>query len=158
MKKYSELEIKEKVKIALSMLLKNDAFLLEHDVNERSISHKLAEYLQQLFPDYDVDCEYNRKSLEVKKLVGIAECRNSPTDNVSPDIIVHHRNSADNVLVIEVKTPKSESAEQQDKKKLELFTKDDKASSDYHYSLGVFIKFSKNGIDLIEWYKDGQKN
>src|SRR4030042_3754738 len=58
-KVYEKEEIEYKIKIALGILFKNDSFLLEKDVNERSISHKLAEYLQEQFPDYDVDCEYN---------------------------------------------------------------------------------------------------
>lgn len=61
-----ETKIRDRVEEALKILLKNDAYLLEHDVNERSITHKLAEYLQQElrkyseFNDYQVDCEYNK--------------------------------------------------------------------------------------------------
>ena len=38
------------------------------DANERSLTHKLAEYLQCEFPDWHVDCEYNRHGLDVKRL------------------------------------------------------------------------------------------
>ena len=34
---------------------------LNNDASERSIVHRLAMYLQKLFPDYHVDCEYNLK-------------------------------------------------------------------------------------------------
>ncbi len=52
--------VRGRVEEALKILLKNDDYLMEHDVNERSITHKLAEYLQQMFPGYHVDCEYNK--------------------------------------------------------------------------------------------------
>ena len=44
---------------ALELLLSQDSFLILNNVNERSISHRLACYLTELFPDYDVDCEYD---------------------------------------------------------------------------------------------------
>lgn len=37
-----------------------EKFLLCQDVNERSITHKLAEFIVDLFPGYDIDCEYNK--------------------------------------------------------------------------------------------------
>ncbi len=52
-------EIYDKLEIAIESLFSNDNWLLEKDLSERSISHKLAEYLQPLFLDYNVDCEYN---------------------------------------------------------------------------------------------------
>lgn len=55
-----QIKVHKKVEKAINILSKNDAFLLEGNVNERSISHKLAEYLQQEFNDWNVDYEYNR--------------------------------------------------------------------------------------------------
>ncbi len=46
--------------LALRNFYKCDYFLVKNDVHERAMTHKLAEYLQLQFPDYDVDCEYNR--------------------------------------------------------------------------------------------------
>ena len=53
--------VKKALKEALDQLLRADAELLNNDVNERSISHRLACYLEPLFPGWNVDCEYNRK-------------------------------------------------------------------------------------------------
>ena len=49
------------VKILLDFLNK-EKFLLENNLNERTITHKLAELLDIEFSklEYDVDCEYNR--------------------------------------------------------------------------------------------------
>ena len=37
---------------AIKRLLKRDYYLLEHDVNERSISHRLGQHLQEIFTDW----------------------------------------------------------------------------------------------------------
>jgi hypothetical protein len=49
-------------------LVKDHGFLLEHNLNERSITHKFAELLQRVFPEWDVDCEYNRNHDKMKTL------------------------------------------------------------------------------------------
>lgn len=152
--KYTDDQIKEKVNIAIGMLFKGDSFLLENGVNERSVSHKLAEYLQTLFSDYNVDCEYNKKGLDTKTLDGIKECEEQrKTDRVFPDIIVHTRNSNDNLIVIEIKTiSKNENC---DLCKLSLFT-DLLSSNGYKYQLGIFIKFNKLDNPIIRYFKNGK--
>lgn len=161
MRKYSELEVKEKVEIALGMLLKNDVFLLEHDVNERSISHKLSEYLQQLFPDYHVDCEYNRIGKEkvdekwiIKELcLDVIDIKSNDEEAVTvfPDIIVHIRGEKENLLVIEMK--KVGRSYTQDEKKLKAYT----SQQQLGYSLGCFIKLKDKTFDLPIWYRDGKE-
>ncbi len=169
MRKYSELEVKEKVEIALGMLLKNDAFLLEHDVNERSISHKLAEYLQQLFPDYNVDCEYNWQvddpcykelsftSEEEKQFYTKTDeekIKDKNAHTVYPDVIIHQRgHNRDNLLIIEMKktSNKDERARERDKLKLKKYK--DKFSYEFILSLdiptsGEFNPKSCRGIDI----------
>lgn len=47
---------------SLGELFTNDLSLLEDDASERSITHKLAEYLQKRIPDMHIDCEYNRNA------------------------------------------------------------------------------------------------
>ena len=54
----------EAVARALSELLVNDRDLLSIDANERSITFRFAMYLQRHFPDWTVDCEYNRDGAE----------------------------------------------------------------------------------------------
>ena len=58
----------EAVSHALSELLFIDHDLLGIDANERSITFRFAMYLQQCFPGWTVDCEYNRDSIEPKRL------------------------------------------------------------------------------------------
>jgi len=150
--KYEFEEIKKKVNIAIDILFENDLFLLRYKVNERSISHKLAEYLQILFPEWHVDCEYNRKEWDIKRLKNIEECSEQKiTDRIFPDTIVHHRSVNDNVLVIEIKPNKEDDL--CDIKKLELLTQKD---GDYDYDFGLYIQFMKNEQPSLTWYKDGK--
>jgi hypothetical protein len=68
-KTYTIDEIKEKVKYCLLKLKRRDKYLLEKDLNERTITHKLATYLQEQFQELNVDCEYNRFEDLVKILL-----------------------------------------------------------------------------------------
>lgn len=100
------MEVKDKIIRAYRILFARDSNLFVADVNERSITHRFAMYIQDEFPEYDVDCEYNRDGLEAKRLNSFKKpIDNSDTNGASvyPDIIVHHRGTRDNFIVIEAK-------------------------------------------------------
>lgn len=106
-------DVKSRLISALNMLVEKDKHLLNVDANERSITHRLAVYLEGLFPEWDVDCEYNRNFDAVKR-AGI-KVRNARSDSlvapsVFPDIIIHKRKSFDNLLVIEAKKATTETS------------------------------------------------
>lgn len=150
---YTDKEIKKKVNIALGILFKNDTFLLKNSVHERSIAHKLAEYLQNQFLDWEVDCEYNLKGLKPKELEGINQCSTQrTTDRVLPDIIIHKRNKNHNLVVIEIKTNNQDDV--CDIEKLKLFSDQ---SKDYKYVLGLFIKFNSLDVPSLRWFKNGKE-
>ena len=99
-------DILEKIKTSYNTLLSKDHYLLLVDANERSITHKLAEYLQLEFPEWNVDCEYNRNGIDTKKLDSLKRrIKWNDTNGVSvyPDIIIHHRGTKNNLVVIEAK-------------------------------------------------------
>jgi len=154
--------IEHKVNIAIQILFKNDPELLENDVNERSITHKLAEYLQTQFSGCHVDCEYNKngkykKELDglKKALEGIPECANHiKTERVFPDIIIHLRGKQEaNLLVIEIKKKINPNSSKCDEKKLELFTQ----KGQYHYLFGLFIKFNRTNEPEFKWFENGEE-
>ncbi len=68
-------EILEKIKNGYRKFLKNDSYLLQVDANERSITHRFAIYLEDEFPDYNVDCEYNRECADIKKTKKVSGVR-----------------------------------------------------------------------------------
>lgn len=152
-------EIKEKVIIALQCFYSNDAYLIEYQVAERALTHKLAEYLQKLFPDYNVDCEYNKVGDGDPKRIDLlmAAQQDCPQDCnkcaankcvVFPDIIVHKRGRDENILVIEAKTAWSGQAQVNDYKKLQALID----SGEYHYQLGVAFRFSENFEETIKTF------
>jgi len=143
-----------------------DQVLLELEANERSVTHKLAEYLRFHIdrrleqerpncPGIAVDCEYNRfgpfgrpKRLPWHRQEVFDDDSVYYTPN--PDIIVHHRGDQDvNILAIEVKTHYNAkpAAVLLDRLKLAGYL-------DYptYYRYGLFLNFGdgKAGYGLIE--------
>src|SRR5216117_1757682 len=113
---FTQEEIRQKVRIAIDTVVKKDRYLLEQDVNERSITHRLAMYLDAQFDGWNVDCEYNRINGEPKRLYSAEEHLSASDEplaadtkgrTVFPDIIVHHRGKRKNLLVIEIKKANS---------------------------------------------------
>ena len=153
-------QMKEKVDTTVNLFLKRDFFLIKNDVNERSISHKLAEYLQQQFPEFSVDCEYNRmrdRNMDpefiTKKLNFDIESLNSDdttAKTVYPDIIIHRRGTSNNLLVIEIKKIINKSTKNFDLKKLKAFRK-----KPLQYKFGLYIEFGTNGVVEKQWF-DGK--
>lgn len=145
--------LKNKIISAIDKFIENNMPLLSNKVNERSISHKLAEYLQDIFCDWNVDCEYDKDGSTTKKLKGIAEKFDyKKTDRILPDIIIHQRNTNNNLVVIEIKT-KAENIEL-DKEKLRMFTS---KNNHYKYKLGLSIKFDQNGLREVTWFQNGSE-
>jgi len=150
-------EIRQKLEDSLQELFKRDITLLDDDVSERAIAHKLAEYLQLRFPLYHVDCEYNRnyqaggKSPKYIRLLNdsAGKIRNDAKDlsdadlesvSTFPDIIVHMRRSNDwNILIIEIKKSSSKIKEEFDIQKLKAFTSDGDENH-YNFKCGAFVK------------------
>jgi hypothetical protein len=102
-------KIEKILKDAIDIFLKKDIGLLSIEVNERSLTHKFAEYLQQVIGNsWNVDCEYNRYGNEtktidnVKDIVGHkTETDDTKSKTIYPDIIIHKRGTAGhNLLVI----------------------------------------------------------
>ena len=152
----TEKEIRNRVKRAIKQLFQNEGTLFYVDANERSLTHKLAEYLQREFSDFNVDCEYNRRGTEVKRLpMNGMSCSPDDQDAVTvyPDIIIHKRGIQDNLLVIEVKKSNSGRSNSFDKKKLCYFTSD----RDYLYRFGLFLSLDmeKRRIPEDTWFRDG---
>jgi hypothetical protein len=132
---------------ALELLCKHDRSLFDDDASERAICHRLALYLQEAFPDFHVDCEYNRhhnetdfrkwlRSEDVLRAAGRGpEIEDGDSVTVFPDIIVHRRNTNDNLLVIEAKKTTSNVPDGYDKKKLVAY------QTELGYRFGKFLRF-----------------
>jgi len=138
---------------AIDIFVEKDKHLLAADANERSMSHRIAVYLEQEAPGYDVDCEYNRDGFDVKRLA--LEERHTSDDNdeavtVFPDIIIHRRgNNNHNLLVIEMKKAVTGADISYDLRKLQAF----RHELQYTWAVHLIIGYLRNGdlIREVQW-------
>jgi hypothetical protein len=172
-------EITQRFEQALDDFIATDVDLLRFNADERAISHKLAEHIGKHFPEWNIDCEYNRigkdqqkkllhyshdRFVEAKRagmipdfITTFNELQNSRyAVPVYPDIIVHQRGDrTTNLLIVEVK--KSSNPDVMlgwDQWKIQFFR------ANLNYQVGVFISFnagiaSRQREDLIhiqEWF------
>jgi hypothetical protein len=153
-------EIEQKIKNALLRFYKEDSYLIDNNVHERSLTFRLGMYLQNEFPDYNVDCEYNKVGNGDPKRIDLLmkaqqdcpqDCNKCAANKcvVFPDIIVHKRGREENILVIEAKTAWSTQSKNNDYKKLKALID----SGEYHYQLGVAFRFSGNFEETIKTFK-----
>ena len=141
---------------ALRRFIDADHYLLRVDANERSLTHRIAMYLQAELPDWDVDCEYNRDGHEPKELTLKGDEPDSwDTDakTVYPDVIAHRRGTQNNYLVIEFKKASREGSDN-DLIKLRAF----KEQFGYQYALFVSLdtRPTRVGVAHVEWVTDGE--
>ncbi len=171
-------EIKNRLQKTITHLYDKDFYLLQHDVSERAIAHRLAIYLQAQFTEYNVDCEYNRmyesEQETIKKLgsqdfihqYNAIRCYQVEKEwyeitkpvSVYPDIIIHKRkDSVHNLLAIEIKKDTNQESQDYDWLKLEKYTE----TAGLHYSWGASIHFYTKSKymkePLIKWFFRGKE-
>jgi hypothetical protein len=154
MHEYSVDSLKGLLQKAIDTFIERDKELLVLGVSERCLAHRLAIYLQELFPALNVDCEYNRDGPNLKELKPPAEplyWDDDEAKSVFPDIIVHRRNTSDsNLLVVEIKKIAKGGLANFDRDKLVAFT-----GEHFHYSLGAFVVFTTGDsakVGSVEWF------
>jgi len=139
--------VKQRVDIARTIFLSNHSDLIRRRASERAITHKFAEALQIVFPEWHVDCEYNRDA-EIPKRISLPE---NPSKTVFPDVVVHHRGTAENLLIIEAKLGDAPQTEiDYDLRKLEAYM-----SGRLRYRFWLFATFEVGGNPAItyQWQK-----
>lgn len=144
-------QIPDTITKACDLLIKYDSYLFQvwrqwEWINERSLTHRLAVYLENLFPEWYVDCEYNKLWDDTKKIHVPCEYEeNWRTDDLNwrtvyPDIIVHKRWwfwKENNLIVIEAKKSNNSNWREKDVCKLSAY----KTDSKYCYQYAFFIDF-----------------
>ena len=150
---YNYEDIISKMKQAINRFYEEDKELLHYNTNdpmicERTISFRIGMYLQEIFQDFNVDCEYNRHIDDIKE---------GREGKIYPDIIIHKRKCDDNNLVwIEVKKCSSKkSAIEEDRKRLRDVTG---GKFHYKYTYGILIVFGEClEKTVVELYIDGKE-
>jgi len=130
--------IKGKIREALKLFIAKDKqALLRVDIYEPTISHRIAVYLEELFPQFDIDCEYNKTLLGKKKDMNGKKIR--------PDIIIHKRMTNEtNCVMVEVK----KSGRNSKLSKFDIEKLKGCMFGTLHYDLGVFVGILKRKVDI----------
>ncbi|MGO9833973.1 MAG: hypothetical protein ACLP1X_07150 [Polyangiaceae bacterium] len=152
-------EVRAAIDKAMRRLIDDDGEILGRDVNERTLTHRLAVYLEQdsLFKGWYVDCEYNRDGTNPKRLNQPTPISSDDTKGrtIFPDIIIHKRvpftrcNEAQkhevNAVVIEAKKDADDAGEREDLAKLT------EIKADFLYRFAVFVNFHINADAAPRW-------
>ena len=149
------IDIFEKAK---NEFLEKEKAIIKNDTNERTLTQRLAFYLElQLrknikYENYSVDCEYNRKEEDIKRL---KFGKNTDKKEIYPDIIVHQRKIKNNLIAIEMKKTTSKNTDKiKDIEKLEALTD---RKNDYHYTLGIYFELDiTDNNNIINFFVDGE--
>jgi hypothetical protein len=144
----------DKVVAGLSEFYASETFLFEHDLGERTLTHRLAVYLEKQFPNWNVDCGYDRLGARTMQLPhgSIVSTDDHLDKSIYPDVVVHQREVPNNLLAIEVRKASNHQPEEHDRQKLRALT-------DPHlwfaYRIGLMLIVEKAGISLSEVFISG---
>src|SRR6201987_6249789 len=139
---------------ALAEFYARETFLFEKDLGERTLTHRLAVRLEQRFPGWEVDCDYNRLGERTMRLPHgtIVSTDDHLGKSIYPDIVVHQRDIPNNPLAIEVRKASNHQPIEHDQHKL-------KALTDPHlwfaYSIGVMVTLAAKHVTHAEVYAGG---
>jgi len=145
-------DIRRRFEKALNQLLSDDIDLLERNAAERAIGGRLAAHLAVLFPEHNVDVEYDRHGLEPQAVELPPYCRGGGRKRVIPDIVVHQRGIDDeNLLVVELKKETNRESRDCDRAKLHALR------DQLRYQAAVFIDLpagpeAKDRAVRAEWH------
>ena len=149
-------EAEKRLSTALRRLVEEHGYLLNVDANERSVTHHLANQLAKQYAGWDVDVEYNRDGMDVKHMglsIPAASADDTNSVTVFPDIIVHRRGTAQNLLVVEVKKPGQPRSF--DELKLAAFTRPNPAGLGYQWGVHIVLPPSPSTPAETRWLHHG---
>ena len=144
----------DKVMAALLELYAREAYLFEHDLGERALTHRLAVRLESQFPGWNVDCEYDRLGERTLRLPHgtIVSTDDHLGKSIYPDIVVHQRDIPNNLLAIEVRKASNHQPEEHDQQKLRAMTD---PNLWFAYGIGVLLTLEKKNVGKTEIYAAG---
>jgi hypothetical protein len=143
-----------KVVTALQEFYARETFLLDKDLGERTLTHRLAVHCEKHFSGWDVDCDFNRLGERTLRLPHgtIVSTDDHLGKSVYPDIVVHQREIPNNLLAIEVRKSGNHQPLEHDQHKLRALT-------DPHlwfaYWIGLHLSLGKKQVVMSEVYTGG---
>jgi hypothetical protein len=139
---------------ALREFYAHEKFLLEKDVGERALTHRLAVHIEKQFSGWEVDCDYDRLGDRTLRLPrgSIVSTDDHLGKSIYPDIVVHQRDIPNNLLAVEVRKASNHQPLDHDRHKLRGLT-------DPHlwfaYWIGVLVTLSRRNVSDVEVYVGG---
>jgi hypothetical protein len=139
---------------ALQEFYARETYILERDLGERTLTHRLAVLVEKHFAGWEVDCDYDRLG---ERTIRLPHGSVSSTDDhlgksIYPDIVVHQRDIPNNLLAVEVRKASNHQPIEHDQHKLRALT-------DPHlwfaFSIGVFVTLAKKNVTFSEVYAGG---
>lgn len=144
-------QIAERVRYALDRLYEADHFLIDMDLCEPSVNHRFAMYLQEAFPGYFVDCEYNRS--HVGQDSGLKQVTSRRGNYIDVVVGMRNGNPDDDLICFETKRWNNRSRfGDRDRAKLRTLTAGERFSYDY----GLYLVFGRTRQEVeFELYQGG---
>src|ERR1700722_4739781 len=139
---------------AIEVFYARETHLLKKDLGERTLTHRLAVYLENQFSGWEVDCDYSRLGERTLRLPrgSIVSTDDHLGKSVYPDIVVHQREIPNNLLAVEIRKESNHQPPEHDQHKLRGLT-------DPHlwfaYRIGVYLTLGKKGVTASEVYVGG---
>jgi hypothetical protein len=144
----------DRVVSALGEFYARETYLLEQDLGERTLTHRLAVHLERQFEGWDVDCDYDRLGERTLRLPkgSIVSTDDHLGKSVYPDIVVHRRAVPENLLAVEVRKASNHQPPDHDRHKLRALT-------DPHlwfaYRIGIYLTLARTGVTASDVYVGG---
>jgi hypothetical protein len=135
----------DKIISAIREFYAREGYLFEKDLGERTLTHRLAVYIERQFPGWEVDCDYDRlgeRTLRMPKAT-IVSTDDHLGKSIYPDIVVHRRAVPDNLLALEVRKATNHQPPEYDQHKLCALTD---PYLWFAYQIGVCLTLAKESV------------
>jgi len=136
---------------ALQAFYLRERGILDRDLGERALTHRLAVQIERHFLGWEVDCDYNRLGDRAMLLPRgtIVSTDDNLGKSIFPDIVVHQRDVPKNLLAIEIRKASNHQPLDHDRHKLMAMT-------DPHlwfaYWVGVLMILGRKSVTVSEVY------
>jgi hypothetical protein len=143
-----------KVVAALGEFYARETYLLDKDVGERALTHRLAVQIERQFSGWDIDCEFDLLGERMLRLPHgtIVSTDEHFAKSIFPDIVVHQRHIPNNLLAIDLRKATNHQPIEHDQQKLIALT-------DPHlwfaYWIGVLLILTRKNVSHCEVYVAG---
>jgi hypothetical protein len=144
----------DKLVTALLEFYSRETYLLEKDLGERTLTHRLAAHIEKQFPGSQVDCNFDRLGERTLHLPrgSIVSTDDRLGKSIYPDIVVHQRDVPNNLLAIEVRKAGNHQPIGHDRQKLQAMTD---PNIWFAYWIGMLLTLASRSVASSEVYVGG---